>query len=225
MQTEIRHNPAFALARVTLSGGEELRVQSGAMAAHSAGVELEAKMEGGLMKSLKRSVLGGESLFMSKYQAPAQGGWVEVAATLPGDAFAVEVAGEYFLTRGAYLASSMSLEIDAKWGGFGNLAGGEGGFLVHVAGTGTLIAACYGAIDRRQLAAGETITVDSGHLVAYAPGVQMATRKAGKSIMGSLKSGEAMVFDFTGPGEVITQSRNPRDLESWIIGLVPTQTA
>ncbi len=225
MQTEIRHSPSFALARLTLSGGEELRVQSGAMAAHSAGVELEAKMEGGLMKSLKRSVLGGESLFMSKYTAPAQGGWVEVAATLPGDAFTVEVTGEYILTRGAYLASSTTLEIDTKWGGFGNLAGGEGGFLVHITGNGTLVAACYGAIDRRQLAAGETITVDSGHLVAYTPGITLASRKAGKSIMGSLKSGENLVFDLTGPGEVITQSRNPRDLESWIISVVPTQSA
>jgi uncharacterized protein (TIGR00266 family) len=225
MQTEIRHSPAFALARLTLAGGEEVRVQSGAMAAHSAGVELEAKMEGGLMKSLKRSVLGGESLFMSKYTAPSQGGWVEVAATLPGDAFTVEVAGEYILTRGAYLASSTTLEIDTKWGGFGNLAGGEGGFLVHITGNGTLVAACYGAIDRRQLAAGETITVDSGHLVAYSTGVTMASRKAGKSLMGSFKSGENLVFDLSGPGEVITQSRNPRDLESWIISVVPTQSA
>jgi len=224
MQTEIRHSPSFALARITLSGSEEVRVQSGAMAAHSAGVELEAKMEGGLMKSLKRSVLGGESFFMSKYTAPSQGGWVEVAATLPGDAFTVAVQGEYFLTRGAYIASEMSLNIDTKWGGFGNLAGGEGGFLIHVTGNGQLIAGCYGAVDRRQLAAGESLIVDSGHLVAYAPGITMTSRKAGKSMMGSLKSGEALVFEFTGPGEVITQSRNPNELERFIVSLIPTSS-
>lgn len=222
MQTEIRHAPSFALIRLILTGGEEVRVQAGAMAAHSAGLELEAKMEGGLMKSLKRSVLGGESLFMSKYTAPSQGGWVEVAATLPGDAFSVEVSGEYFLTRGAYLASSLGLSLDTKFGGMGNLAGGEGGFLVHVTGQGTLVAACYGAIDRRELAAGETITVDSGHLVAFAPGVQMTSRRAAKSMMGSLKSGESLVFDLTGPGEIVTQSRNPKDLEGWIRSLMPT---
>lgn len=225
MQTEIRHAPSFALIRLSLAGGEEVRVQAGAMAAHSGGVTLEAKMEGGLMKSLKRSVLGGESLFLSTYTAPGEGGWVEVSATLPGDAFAVEVTGEYFLTRGAYLASTLGLELDTKWGGFGNLAGGEGGFLAHVTGTGTLVAGCYGAIDRRQLAAGETITVDSGHLVAFEQGVQMASRRAGKSLMGSFKSGENLVFDITGPGEVITQSRNPRDLEGWIRSLIPSNGA
>lgn len=225
MNVSIRHAPSFAVARCQLAGGEKMRTESGAMMATSVGVDVEAKMAGGLMKGLKRSVLGGESLFMSKYTAPSQGGWVEVAATLPGDAFTVEVAGEYILTRGAYLASSTTLEIDTKWGGFGNLAGGEGGFLVHITGNGTLVAACYGAIDRRQLAAGETITVDSGHLVAYSTGVTMASRKAGKSLMGSFKSGENLVFDLSGPGEVITQSRNPRDLESWIISVVPTQSA
>ena len=37
------------------------------------------------MKGLKRSMLGGESLFMTTFTAPAAGGWVDVAAHLPGD--------------------------------------------------------------------------------------------------------------------------------------------
>lgn len=225
MQTETRHNPGFALARVTLSGGETVRIQAGAMVMHSDGLELEAKMEGGLVKSLKRSVLGGESLFVSKYTAPAGGGWVDVAATLPGDAFAIDVTGEYFLTRGAYLASSDSLELDTKWGGFKNLVGGEGGFLVHVTGTGQLVAGCYGAADRHQLAAGEKLIVDSGHLVAYSPGIEIKARKAAKGMLNTLKSGEDLVYEMSGPGEVITQSRNPAALESWIVSLIPTQSA
>ena len=80
MNTEIRHNPGFAIARCTLAGGEQLRAESGAMAATSAGVEVEAKVQGGLMKGLKRSVLGGESLFMTTLTAPSGGGWVDVAA-------------------------------------------------------------------------------------------------------------------------------------------------
>ena len=57
------------------------------MMAHSVGVEIAARMEGGLLKGLKRGVLGGESLFVSTYTAPPQGGWVDVAAKLPGDRF------------------------------------------------------------------------------------------------------------------------------------------
>jgi uncharacterized protein (TIGR00266 family) len=222
MQTEIRHSPSFALAHVTLESGEKLRVESGAMAAHSAGVELEAKMEGGLMRSLKRSVLGGESMFISSYTAPAGGGWVDVAARLPGDAFIVEVQGSYILTRGSFVACSAELEIETKWGGFGNLLGGEGGFLLHISGTGSLIGSCYGALERRQLGAGETITVDSGHLVAYDTGLQITSRKAARGLVRTVKTGEDLVFDVTGPGEVITQSRNPDELVGWIIGQLPS---
>jgi uncharacterized protein (AIM24 family) len=34
--------------------------------------------------------------------------------------------------------------------------------------------------------------------------------------MNTLKSGEGLVFDFVGPGTVWTQSRNPKELLSWL---------
>jgi uncharacterized protein (TIGR00266 family) len=222
MNVEIRHSPSFALARLTLAGGEKARVESGAMSAHSHGVGLEAKMQGGLMKSLKRSVLGGESLFVSSYTAPEGGGWVDVAPRLPGDAYAIEVNGAYILTRGSFLASSEGLELDTKWGGFGNLAGGEGGFLIHITGTGTLVCSCYGARDHLTLAAGETVTVDSGHLVSYTEGITLnARRAAAGGLVQSAKSGEGLVYDVTGPGEVVTQSRNPQELVTWLTSALP----
>lgn len=222
MNVDIRHSPSFALARLTLAGGEKVRVESGAMALHSAGLELEAKLQGGLMKSLKRSVLGGESLFVSNYTAPSAGGWVEVAPSLPGDVFTVQVSGTYILTRGSFLASSDGLQLDTKWGGFSNLVGGEGGFLVHVTGTGTLVGSCYGALDRHTLAAGESLTVDSGHLVSYTEGITISARRAAKGgLVQSMKSGEDLVFDVTGPGEVATQSRNPNEFVSWLIPKLP----
>jgi uncharacterized protein (AIM24 family) len=39
-----------------------------------------------------------------------------------------------------------------------------------------------------------------------------------------LKSGEGLVFDFTGPGWVMTQSRNPSALEAWVRAIMPGQT-
>src|SRR4051812_14779326 len=128
MNIEIRHAPSFAVARTTLSGGESVRAESGAMMATSAGVEIEAKMEGGLMKGLKRSVLGGESLFVTRFIAPATGGWVDFAARLPGDILTIPVDGAVNLSRGSWMCSSDGVEIDTKWGGMKNLAGGEGGF-------------------------------------------------------------------------------------------------
>jgi len=221
MQVEIRHNPGFAVARCTLAGGEKMRAESGAMAATSGGVEIEAKMQGGLMKGLKRSVLGGESFFMTTLEAPSQGGWVDVAARLPGDAIVLPVGGAINLTRGCYLASTSDVEIDTKWGGFKTIGGGEGGFLLHATGNGTVVVSCYGAIDKVDLGAGETIVVDSGHLVAFDPSIQFTTRKASAGIMNTLKSGEGFVMEFTGPGTIYTQTRNPDALVTWLTEVLP----
>ena len=67
MQVELRHQPSFAVARVHLAPGEQVRAESGAMAMHSFGVNLNAEMRGGLMGALKRGVAGGESLFVTTY--------------------------------------------------------------------------------------------------------------------------------------------------------------
>lgn len=224
MQIDLRHGPAFGVARCALNGGEQVRVESGAMMSTSHGVEINAKMEGGLFKGLKRSVLGGESLFITTYTAPPGGGWVDVAANLPGDIIVENITSSrsLFISRGSWIAAAQGVEVDTKWGGFKNMFGGEGGFLVRVSGDGEVILGCYGALETIELAIGESVVVDSGHMVAYEEGVQMILRRAveGRSIQ-SLKSGEGFVFEFTGPGKVMTQTRNPGALVQWLTTMLP----
>jgi uncharacterized protein (TIGR00266 family) len=226
MQVDVRHNPSFAVARVTLDPGEQLKAESGAMMATSAGVGLQANTSGGVMKGLKRSVLGGESLFISTFTAPDTGGWVDIAHHLTGDIIVAGVLPDQPMnvTKGCWLASSTSVELDTKWGGFKNMFGGEGGFLLHAQGHGTIVLACYGALDTINLQPGEQVTIDSGHVVAYGPSVQSQLRKASTGLIQALKSGEGFVFDFVGPGWVMTQSRNPSALEAWIRQVMPGQT-
>ena len=221
MDIEIRHNPAFAVARAVLAPGEAIQAESGAMMATSGGVAVESKVTGGLMKGLKRSVLGGESLFMTTLTAGGDGGWVDCAARLPGDAFVLDVDGAYNLTRGSWLCSESSIELDTKWGGLKNLAGGEGGFMVHVTGRGKVAVACYGAVERVTLAAGESLVVDSGHLVAFSTQTQFTTRKVTSGLMQTVKSGEGLVLDFQGPGELYMQSRNPSEFVAWLTNALP----
>ncbi len=225
MEITVRHNPSFAAARVTLEPNETVRTESGAMMATSGGVQIQASAQGGVMKSLKRAALGGESLFVTTYTAPPTGGWVDVAHHLAGDIVVAGILPEQpmFVTRGSWLANSTGVELDTKWGGFKNLFGGEGGFLIHAAGHGTIILACYGALDTVNLQPGETITVDSGHVVAYGPTITSNLRKAAGGMIQSMKSGEGLVFDFTGPGWLMTQSRNPSALEAWIRAIMPGQ--
>ena len=190
--------------------------------ATSADVAIEAKASGGLMKSLKRSVLGGESFFITTYTAPANGGWVDFAARLPGDAIGLAVSEGLNITRGSYLCSDTSVEIDTSWGGFKNLAGGEGGFLVRASGQGQVVLAAYGAIDAADLGSGESVVVDSGHMVAWDNSVQTQLRKAAAGgLIQSAKSGEGFVFDIRGPGRIWTQSRNPSEFIAWMTSVLP----
>lgn len=226
MEITIRHDPSFAVARCGLEGGESIRAESGAMMATSAGVGVEAKAQGGILKSLGRMALGGESFFMSTFTAPAAGGWVDVAAHLPGDVLSHEVIDGRALniSRGSFLACEDGVAIDTRWGGFKNLFGGEGGFLVHASGNGTVLLSCYGALDMIDLADGETMVVDSGHMVAYDETVSATLRRISKTLT-SLKSGEGFVFDFTGPGRLYVQSRNPTALIEWLTMALPFSRA
>ncbi len=224
MQVQIRHQPSFAVARCTLAPGEPLRVESGAMLATSWGVQIEAAVQGGLLKGLKRAALGGESLFVTTYTAPQGGGWVDVAPNLPGEVVTVAITPDrpFFITRGSWIANSHGVEIETRFAGAQNLFGGEGGFVIQASGQGDVVLGAYGAVDTLELAPGEAVTVDSGHVVAYDASVQSRLRRAveGRSLQ-SMKSGEGFVFDFAGPGRVMIQARNPRALISWLTAELP----
>lgn len=224
MQVEVRHSPAFAVARIHLAPGEQMRAESGAMAMMSFGVDVAAQMQGGLMKSLKRSALGGESLFVSTYTAhPQYQSWVDVAARLPGDIATIPVdpSRALVLTKGSWLASSIGLELDTGWGGKAMFLGGEGGFVVRISGDGLVVASAYGALDQIELPAGQGFTIDTGHLVAYDDGMQVNVRKVSRGWIQSMKTGEALVMDIQGPGRVWTQSRNQQELIDWLANVLP----
>jgi uncharacterized protein (TIGR00266 family) len=224
MQITTRQGPAFGVARLALGPNEPVRAEAGAMMAMSSGVALESKMEGGLLRSLKRAALGGESFFVNTYTAPPQGGWVDVAARLPGDLTSMELAEgrSLFVQKGSWLASAASVQLDAQWGGFKNLFGSEGGFILRAAGTGPIVVSCYGALETWTLEAGQSITLDTGHMVAYEDTVTMSLRKVAGGIVQTVKSGEGLVFDFTGPGKVLSQTRNPTELIGWIQSFLGT---
>jgi uncharacterized protein (TIGR00266 family) len=211
MKISLRHQPAYAIARVELDPNEQIQLESGALVAHSVGATLTSKMEGGFMKSLKRAVLSGDSFFMSTMTASPQGSWVDIAPGLPGDIITLPVAPEapWMLMRSAWLASGTGVTIDSKWAGWGNLLGGEGGFAVLAQGQGDVLVNCYGALDVYDLDGTNSITIDSGHLVALQSTLTATLRKSASGWMNTIKSGEGFVFEISGTGRIYAQSRNP----------------
>lgn len=178
------------------------------MVSMSANVELQSQMKGGLMGALKRAV-GGESAFVSTFTARGGPGEVSFAPGAPGDIAAIELSNQMFMVQSSsYLAGDASLTVDTKWGGAKTFFGGEGLFVMQVSGTGLLLLTSFGAIHRKQLRAGERYVVDTGHLVAWEASLQYSLRKAASGFFRTMVSGEGIVAEFTGPGELLIQTRN-----------------
>ena len=211
MEVTVRQGPAFGVARIMMEGNEKVRAEAGALMATVPTVQVEAKAEGGVLKSLKRAALGGESFFLTTYTAPPEGGWIDVAARLPGDTQVIDVVpGQaWFVQKGSWLASDIDVQVDTQWGGFRNMFGSEGGFILRAEGSGPMVVAAYGAVEAWDLAPGQTITLDTGHMVAYQESVTMNLRKVTGGLVQTFKSGEGLVFDFTGPGRVLIQTAEP----------------
>jgi len=220
MQVDIQASPSFAMGTIRLGAGESVKVEAGAMAAMSSGVEIQTASTGGLLGGLKRSMLGGESFFINTFTATT-GGEVSVAPKLPGDIIHLPLAGGAMLVQsGSWIASEPSVEVDTKWGGAKTFFSGEGLFMLHCSGAGDMLVSSYGAIVERQLQPGEVYTVDTGHIVAFDEGVTYAVRKVG-NWKSTVLGGEGLVTDFTGPGRLLLQTRSSQELIDWLTVSLP----
>ncbi|MGH2524157.1 MAG: TIGR00266 family protein, partial [Anaerolineales bacterium] len=215
--------PSYSLTKITLGPSEEIRVEGGSMVSMSADVVLETRAEGGLLKSLARSVLGGESFFINTYKASGRGGEVNVAPSLPGDMTALTLNNETLMVQsGSFVACEKRVAIDTGWGGAKTFFASEGLIMLKASGSGMLVLSSYGAIHEMNLGAGEKYTVDTGHLVAFTANIGFQVRRVG-GIKSTLFSGEGLVVDLTGPGRVLMQTRSTDAFLAWLIPKLPSK--
>ncbi len=221
---EIQHPGSFALAIVNLQSGQSISAEAGAMVSMSSNIDLQSELKGGVFGALKRAV-GGESAFVSTFTAQGGVGEVTLAPGAPGDVVGIEMQSQRFMVQSSsYLAGDTSLVVDTKFGGAKSWIGGEGLFLLEVSGTGLLLVSSFGAIHRKTLRPGEQYVVDTGHLVAWEGQMQYQTRKAAKSgFFKSFLSGEGLVAEFSGPGELLIQTRNLRAFAGLMKPFFPSQ--
>lgn len=225
MQTEILYRPSYSLARVMLAPNEKIRTESGAMVSMSADLGVETQARGGLLSSLARTVLGGESFFLNTYTAPSGGGEITLAPVLPGDIMVIPMSGGTMLVQsGSFLACSDSISMDTKWGGAKTFFSGEGLFMLRISGSGTLILSSYGAIHELKLEKAQKYIVDTTHLVAFDEEIGYQVKTIG-GIKSTLFSGEGLVVELTGPGTVLLQTRSERAFLAWLIPKLPKPSA
>ncbi|ELZ26860.1 hypothetical protein C475_07996 [Halosimplex carlsbadense 2-9-1] len=220
MEHEISHRPSYAQLTLDLGPGESVRSEAGAMVSKSPSVDVETNAEGGIFKSISRSLFGGESFFMNTFSAP-DGGQIQLAPALSGDVQHHDLDEEtLYVQSSSFLASDPTVEVDTEFGGAKTFFGGEGLFLLRLEGTGPAFLSSYGAIDEHEVTSDESFVVDTGHIVAFEESLSFDVRKVG-GLKSTLFSGEGLVCEFSGEGTVWTQTRSPDAFLSWLIPKIP----
>jgi len=223
MDYEILYPGAFPLLKVTLSKGETLKAESDAMVSMDSTIDVEGKIEGGLLSGIGR-MLAGEKFFFQTLTARRGPGEVLLAPAIPGDIVDVDLDGSYSLVvqKDGFLAGSTGIEVSSKMQNLmQGLFSGEGFFTLKVSGRGTVFLNSYGGIHAINLEAGEERIIDNSHLVAWPDYMDYKIEKATSGWISSFTSGEMLVCRFKGPGVVLIQTRNPQGFGEWIKGLLP----
>lgn len=199
------------VVEVEMDPQEAVRAEAGAMLYMENDIEMQTGTGGGLLKGLKRMITG-ESFFITTFtNNGSQKRKMAFAAPYPGKIIAInpsQFGGRFLCQKDGFLCAAQGIEINiafTKRIGAG-LFGGEGFILQELSGDGNCFIHAGGTILKKQLAAGETLRVDTGCLVAFQPTVNYDIKFIG-GFKNSLFGGEGLFYaHLTGPGLVYLQS-------------------
>lgn len=216
MQNEVHFNPSFGMLELKMAKGDVVHAEAGAMVALEKGINMITKARGGILSSLKRSVLGGESFFVNEFKCEGEGGSLLLSPACDGavSSFAVSSDQALFIQSGGYLAHTGDLEIDSKWGGAKTFFSRKGLFVLKASGNGDVFFNSYGALHRVDLN-NEGYIVDTGYLVAWTEGLDYKVTKIG-GLKSFFFSGEGLVCHLRGTGSVWVQTRSPDALAAFL---------
>ena len=229
MKYQILYPEAFPVVECHLDRGERIKAESDAMIAMDSTIDVEGKMQGegigGIFKGLARKFLADESFFFQELIARRGSGKVLFGHAFPGGIMDVELDGSYGLMvqKNGFLAGTQNINVDTKMQNLSQgLLSGEGFFILHVNGSGTVFISSYGVIHPLNLESGEEVIIDNGHLVAWPDYMEYKIEKASSSgWISSFTSGEGLICRFRGPGVVLIQTRNPGSFGDWIRSFLP----
>jgi uncharacterized protein (TIGR00266 family) len=199
------------LVEVELDPGEGVRAEVGVMTYMESGIDMQTGTGGGIMKGLKR-IFTGESFFITTfYNKGNTKSHAAFAAPYPGKIIPLDLGalgGQFLCQKDSFLCAAQGIEIEVAFTkriGAG-LFGGEGFILQRLTGDGLVFVHAGGTIIEKNLAQGETLRVDTGCLVAFAPTVDYDIQFVG-GFKNVLFGGEGLFLArLTGPGKVYLQS-------------------
>jgi uncharacterized protein (TIGR00266 family) len=202
----------------SLEQGESITAEAGAMTYMDPSIEVRTrKREKSLLGSLGLSLIGGQSFWVTDYTAATGPGEAAFVSAPVGDIEKLEIKPGlgYIIQKSAYIASTQGIDLDVKWEGFTKGLFGQGLFMLRATGNGQLFINTFGAIDVHPLQPGQTLIVDNFHLVGFSETCRYKVTRFG-GLKETLLSGEGLVTQITGPGEVHIQTKNLKEFVDWL---------
>ncbi len=216
------HGNEMQFVEVELDPGEGAVAEAGSMMYMTSGIQMETIFGDGSQKHSKgvmdallgagKRILTGESLFMTVFTNQGQGKHkVAFGAPYPGKIIPMDLralGGHLVCQKDSFLCAARGVSVGIAFQkklGVG-LFGGEGFIMQKLEGDGLCFVHAGGTIHHIELAAGESLRVDTGCLVALQQSVNYDIQFVG-GIKTALFGGEGIFFaTLQGPGRVWLQS-------------------
>ena len=219
---------SFPAAEVTLSQGEQVITQSGAMAWGDNDIDMSTNMEGGFFKSIGR-MFSGASLMFVTHTAKRDNSKITFSSAFPGTIkeFKLDENHQYLAQKSAFLVADPTVNVDATvnehfWAG---LLGGEGFVLQKFTGNGTLLAEIDGSVQEIELKEGQTLKVETGHVAIFESTVKYDVQTV-KGFKNVFFGGEGLfMVTLTGPGKVWLQTLTAHDMAEKLIPYIPSSSS
>lgn len=197
---EIQIEEQQKLIKATINN-ETIRAESGALHYWHGNIAMESKAPdaAGFLKS----AVTGENVFRPTYTGTGE---IFFGPPYFGEFAILEVESGHpgwILDRGAYICSDHGVEVTVHRNTAMNaVLGGEGLFQTLVRGQGKVCMKAPGTIRAIDLQ-GETIAVDGRFAIAREASLHYEVKRASKSLVGSMTSGEGLLQYISGTGRVL----------------------
>jgi uncharacterized protein (TIGR00266 family) len=213
---------------IELSQGEAMFTESGGMAWMTEGIDMNTNTRGGLMSGLGRA-LAGESLFMTTYTCTAPQSSITFTPEAPGKVLPVQLGANQVIIaqKDSFMCAQNSVQMEMHFRkrlGAG-LFGGEGFILQKLTGPGMVFLEIPGEVKEYNLAAGQVLKVDPGHIAAFDPSVNYDITMM-KGLKNIVFSGEGLFLaTLRGPGRVWLQTMPISNLAQKLMKYMPTKSS
>ena len=194
------------VVKIIASKGEVITVAEGSFLSMTDTFDVVLKKHKDMKKTLEKFI-SGHKVMTEKYTAKEDGELVVTDRRL-GDVLIIELEDgrEYVIEEKCFLASAGEVSYLVKDEGIKGMFSGEGVFRLEAKGTGILCLSAYGAIIEKELKEGQSIIIDTDHVILRHLSTEYTVVELEHTKKGKLE-GEGKAVKVSGPGTVWYQTK------------------